>query len=107
MTQTTPELVALIHQAPDFDRSRAHILIDRLRGDPRPLAAAIADVLVHVLAGEVDPGIALPPLAMACATLDDASATRAMLDAAHFEIDTLRPLPPQLVAISRGRPPQT
>ncbi|HEU4735093.1 MAG TPA: hypothetical protein VFT22_44685, partial [Kofleriaceae bacterium] len=51
----------------------------------------------------VAPGIALPPLAMACATLV-AGARGALgereLEAARYEIDTLLPLPDRPVAIA-------
>ena len=46
--------------------------------------------------GLVDAGIALPPLAMACATLADGIRGKlgeAALEAARYEIDTLLPLP--------------
>jgi hypothetical protein len=92
-------ITKLVQSAPAIDVAIAETLVAELRrvsGDAQPLARSIADVLEHVLGGRVDPGIALPPLAMACNTLAKAiEGTLGVreLEAARYEIDTLRPLP--------------
>ena len=68
-------------------------LIDELRGVGSPLALSIARVVELVGEGLVDPGIALPALAMACATLVDPRATQPTHEAARYEIETLLPVP--------------
>jgi hypothetical protein len=47
------------------------------------------------LVGEqlIDAGIALPAIAMACATFNDAALTAREYEAARYEIETLLPLP--------------
>jgi hypothetical protein len=89
-------ITKLVQSAPAIDVAIAETLVAELRrisGDRESLARSIADVLEHVLAGRIDPGIALPPLAMACSTLLDAKLSRRELEAARYEIDTLLPLP--------------
>jgi hypothetical protein len=86
----------LVQIAPESDAGTVDALIEDLRLVGSPLALAIARVLELVAMQLVDPGIALPPLAMACATL--AGGVRGALgdrelDAARYEIDTLLPMP--------------
>jgi hypothetical protein len=110
----------LVQSAPDFAPGAIDALIEDLRLIGSPLALAIARILELVAIQLVDPGIALPPLAMACATL--AGGVRGELgerelEAARYEIDTLIPLPdpPRTVvvpevpvsALSRVRRPRT
>lgn len=86
----------LVQIAPDLEDSAVDALIDDLRLIGAPLALSIARILELVALRLVDPGIALPPLAMACATL--AGGVRGAfgdreLEAARYEIDTLLPTP--------------
>jgi hypothetical protein len=61
-----------------------------------PLALSIARILEYLADDLVDPGVALPALAEACATLvagvRDGLDARS-LDAARYRIDTLEPRP--------------
>ena len=89
-------ITELVQRAPEIDPGVADDLIESLRGVGTPLALAIARIVELVAEQLVDPGIALPPLAMACATL--AGGVRGALgerelEAARYEIDTLLPMP--------------
>jgi len=73
-----------------------HDLVTALREVGSPLALAIARIVELVAEQLVDPGIALPPLAMACATLADGvrgALGERELEAARYEIETLQPTP--------------
>ena len=112
-------ITSLVQTAPALDRGTATQLIAELRELDTPLAISIATIVELLLEQRVDPGIALPALAMACATLDDV--LRGALgpreaEAARYEIETLLPVPsaapthragPNLIQISRERPPRT
>ncbi len=114
-------ITQLVQSAPALDASLIDALVDDLRGINAPLASPLALSIARVveLVGEglIDPGIALPALAMSCATLADGVAGKLdshALEAARFEIETLLPLPdkpPKLVtpdvplsSLSRERP---
>jgi hypothetical protein len=89
-------ITELVQRAPEIDAGVVDDLIEALRGVGSPLALAIARIVELVAEQLVDPGIALPPLAMACATL--AAGVRGTLgdrelEAARYEIDTLLPTP--------------
>jgi hypothetical protein len=90
----------LVRMAPAADAAIVGELVEHLHRVDAPfaqLARSIAEVVGRVAARQVDPGIALPPLAMACATLIDGvrgALTQRELEAARYEIDTLLPLPP-------------
>jgi hypothetical protein len=89
-------ITALVRSAPVLDAAVIESLANELRAIGSPLARSIARVIELVGAGRIDPGIALPALAMACATLADGlrgKLPEASLEAARFEIDTLLPLP--------------
>jgi hypothetical protein len=89
-------ITQLVQRAPALPADVVRELCDRLERDGSPLALTIARVVQLVATGEVDAGIALPHLAMACATLADGVAGRVgprELAAAHYEIDTLLPVP--------------
>lgn len=88
-----PLITRLVQEAPALDAKTVAELAQALRSDGRPLARAIADVVERVAAGSIDPGIALPALAMACATLCDPRLTDREHEAARFEIETLLPVP--------------
>ena len=86
----------LVQIAPEIDADIVDAAIEDLRLIGSRLALAIARVLELVALHLVDPGVALPPLAMACATL--AGGIRGTLgerevEAARYEIDTLLPMP--------------
>jgi hypothetical protein len=89
-------ITELVQRAPEVDPGVVDDLIEALRGVGSPLALAIARIVELVAEQLVDPGIALPPLAMACATLAD-GARGALgereLEAARYEIETLLPTP--------------
>ncbi len=118
------ELVTrLIHTAPAREIDIVRELVDQLHGVATPLARSIARIIELVDEDLVDPGIALPALAMACSTL--AAGLRGelgepTLEAARYEIDTLQPMPDgpvkvtmpsipasSLVRLSRGPRPRT
>jgi hypothetical protein len=93
-------ITELVQRAPEIEAGGVDDviddLIDALRGVGSPLALAIARIVELIAEQLVDPGIALPPLAMACATL--AAGMRGALgdrelEAARYEIDTLQPTP--------------
>ena len=89
-------ITTLVRQAPALDEAVAAELVARLRDVGSPLALSIARIVELVAEGLVAQGIALPHLAMACATLADGVAGRLTareLEAARYEIDTLQPVP--------------
>jgi len=89
-------ITALVQSAPALDAEVVASLVEELRRVGSPLALSIARVVELVGEGLVDPGIALPALAMACATLADGvrgTTTEHALEAARFEIETLLPVP--------------
>jgi hypothetical protein len=89
-------ITELVQRAPAADPDAVGALIDDLRAVGAPLALAIARVLELVALDLIDAGIALPPLAMACATLADGvrgALGPRELEAARYEIDTLLPTP--------------
>ncbi len=83
----------LVQRAPVLDANVVASLAAELTADGSPLARSIARVLDGVAAGQIDAGIALPPIAMACATLCDRALGDREREAARFEIETLLPLP--------------
>ena len=108
----------LVQQAPDLSSSTIEELRIALWAVGSPLALAIARIYELVEMDVVDPGIALPALAMACATLAGGmrgSLDNAALEAARFEIETLLPVPnkppkpaaPDVPLTSLGRRPRT
>jgi hypothetical protein len=89
-------ITELVRAAPASDPAIVDELIEHLRGVGSPLARSIARVVELVGEQLINPGIALPPLAMACATLIDGVRGKlgpSALEAARFEIETLLPLP--------------
>ena len=85
-------ITELVRSAPELDAAHVTALRDALWADGRPLALAIGRVLELVAEQLVDPGIALPALAEAIATLV-ASNDPTVLEAARFQVDTLVPKP--------------
>ena len=81
----------LVQIAPEIEAGTVDALIEDLRLVGSKLALAIARILELIALQLVDPGVALPPLAMACATL--AGGARGTLgerelEAARYEIET-------------------
>jgi hypothetical protein len=100
-------ITLLVQTAPPLDAAIVDELIGQLQriGEPvvRPLARSIAKVVELVAEQLIAPGIALPPLAMACATLADGvrgAVGARELEAARYEIDTLLPMPDRPPAIT-------
>lgn len=86
----------LVQCAPAGDAAASAELLQLLQHVGSPLARSIARVLELCDEQLIAPGIALPPLAMACATLADGVRGRLgerELEAARYEIDTLLPVP--------------
>jgi hypothetical protein len=89
-------ITLLVQRAPAIDRAVVDELVEHLHGVGSPLARSIARVVELCAAQRVAPGVALPPLAMACATLADGVRARLgdrELEAARYEIETLLPVP--------------
>ena len=93
MDDVEPLITQLVQQAPALDPSLIAELLIALRVDGSPLAHSIARVVELVGEQLVDAGIALPALAMACASLAEADPNAATREAARFEIETLLPVP--------------
>jgi hypothetical protein len=93
-----PRIAAWIRAAPVLDG--LDVLVEDLRKQRSPLAMSIARVVELLGEALVDPGVALPALAMACAALDDKQLTDKEREVARFEIETLMPVPdrPTLLA---------
>jgi len=91
-----PLITRLVREAPVIDPDVVAELRLALERDGAPLARSISRVLELVGEQLVDPGIALPALAMATATLTAAirgELGERELEAARYEIDTLIPVP--------------
>ena len=86
-------ITSLVQSAPDLDAAQIDALIADLQANGSRLALSIARIVELVGEGLVDPGIALPALAMACATLVDPRLTDREREAARNEIETLQPVP--------------
>jgi hypothetical protein len=87
---------ALVQQAPALDAATLAELRDELHAVGSPLALSIARIYELVELDVVDPAIALPALAEACATLVAGIEGRVgerVLEAARYQIDTLQPVP--------------
>ncbi|HEX4455720.1 MAG TPA: hypothetical protein VH143_32895 [Kofleriaceae bacterium] len=91
-----PAITKLVHDAPARDAETVRDLGDALRSVGSPLALSIARILEYVDDDLVDPGIALPAIAEACAALVDGvkhGVDPRALEAARYRIDTLEPRP--------------
>ena len=91
-----PAITKLVQEAPERDRATVDALLVDLRGVGSPLSLVIARILEYLDDDLVDPGIALPALAEACATL--VAGVRGQVDArvlaaAEYQIATLEPMP--------------
>jgi hypothetical protein len=101
-------ITELVRAAPASDPAVVGELVEQLHRIGSPLARSIARVVELVAEQLVDPGVALPPLAMACATLADG--VRGVLgdrelEAARYEIDTLMPVPDKPPALAAPHVP--
>lgn len=88
-----PAITKLVRDAPVRDTETVRVLGEALREVGSPLALSIARILEYVADDLVDPGIALPAIAEACAALVDDRADARSLEAARYRIDTLEPRP--------------
>ena len=91
-----PAITRLVQEAPARDAKLVAELLADLRGVGSPLALVIARILEYLDDDLVDPGIALPALAEACATLVAGvrgEVDQRVLDAATYQIATLEPMP--------------
>jgi len=96
-------ITELVQSAPAADLGLVDELVECLHHVGSPLARSIARVVELVAEQLIAPGIALPPLAMACATLADGvrgKLTTRELEAARYEIETLMPMPDKPPAIA-------
>jgi hypothetical protein len=94
----TVELLAtkLVQQAPELDRATLDQIGEALLAIGSPLALSMRRIYELVAMDVVDPAIALPALAEACATLVAGIEGRVgarELEAARYQIDTLQPVP--------------
>ena len=103
MSRVEELITRLVREAPQLDPSVIEDLRMALWADGRPLALSIARIVEYVGEQLVDPGIALPALAEACATLASSQDPK-VLEAARFQIDTLEPVPDVPVTSLRRRP---
>ena len=91
-----PAITRLVQEAPVRDAATLTTLMTDLREVGSPLALVIARTLEYLDDDLVDPGIALPALAEACATLVAGvrgELDQRVLDAATYQIATLEPMP--------------
>jgi hypothetical protein len=88
----------LVQQAPDLDPDTIAALRRELEQQGSPLALSVSRIVELVADGLVDPAIALPPIAEACAVLVATSDAR-VLAAMQYQIDTLEPVPDRPPAI--------
>lgn len=98
-----PAITRLVREAPARDAAIVSELIEALRSIGSPLALVIARTVEYVDDDLVDPGIALPALAEACATLVAGvrgQVDQRVLDAATYQIATLEPMPDRPVKIA-------
>jgi hypothetical protein len=89
-------VTALVQSAPALDPAVVRALVAELGAvteERAALAAAIARCIELVARGAIDPGISLPHLAMACATLTAPTSDARVLAATQYEIETLLPVP--------------
>ncbi|HEY0252670.1 MAG TPA: hypothetical protein VGC41_14140 [Kofleriaceae bacterium] len=97
-----PAITRQVQEAPARDPVTVTALLDDLRTVGSSLALVIARILEYLDDGLVDPAIALPAIAEACATL--VAGVRGQLDqktlaAAEYQIATLEPMPDKPVKI--------
>jgi hypothetical protein len=99
-----PAITRLVQEAPVRDPETLRVLHAALAEIGSPLALSIARILEYLADDLVDPGVALPALAEACATLvagERDGLDERSLAAARYRIDTLEPRPdrPPTIAV--------
>ena len=102
-----PAITRLVQEAPHRDTATIETLHTALWSVGTPLALSIARIVEYVADDLVDPGIALPALAEACATLVaglSGKVSDTVLEAARYQIDTLEPMPDTPAAPRIGTP---
>ena len=111
MTPIEAAVTRIIQSAPALDTASYDELVELLRGAARrsdgaqqALALSLARVVEFTGDQLIDPGIALPAIAMACATLTDLALTPREYEAARYEIETLLPMPDKPPRISLDAP---
>ena len=97
-------ITKLVREAPARDAQTVEDLIAALQHDGTPLALAISRIVELVADDLVDPGIALPALAEACATLVHHAQDAHAISAARYQIDTLQPVPDRPVVAAPDVP---
>lgn len=95
-------ITRLVREAPELDARVIEDLRMALWAEGSPLALAIARIVELVGEQLVDPGIALPALAEAIATLTSSTDPK-VLAAARYQIDTLEPVPDVPIGALRRR----
>jgi hypothetical protein len=91
-----PQITRLVQEAPARDAATVTALLAALHEVGSPLALVIARTLEYLDDDLIDPGIALPALAEACATLVAGvrgTVDQRVLEAATYQISTLEPMP--------------
>lgn len=96
----------LVQQAPELDPDTIAALRTELEQQGSPLALSVSRIVELVAEGLVDPAIALPPIAEACAVLVASSDPR-VLAAMQYQIDTLEPVPDRAPVIGAPDVPVT
>jgi hypothetical protein len=89
----------LVQQAPELDPHTIAALRKELEEEGSPLAQSVSRIVELVAEGLVDPAIALPPIAEACAVLVATSDPK-VLAAMQYQIDTLEPVPDKAPTIA-------
>ncbi|HEY3805286.1 MAG TPA: hypothetical protein VGL61_21915 [Kofleriaceae bacterium] len=103
MNEIEPAITRLVREAPARDAETLRVLAAALADVATPLALSIARILEYFVDDLVDPGVALPALAEACATLvagEREGLDARSLEAARYRIDTLEPRPDRPPAIA-------
>lgn len=103
LDEIEPAITRLVHEAPVRDPETVRVLEAALADVGSPLALSIARILEYLADDLVDPGVALPALAEACATLvagERDGLDERSLAAARYRIDTLEPRPDRPPAIA-------
>ena len=105
-----PAITKLVRDAPVQDPETIDALRAALERVGTPLARSISRIVELVSEHLVDPGIALPALAEACATLvagERGTVDPRVLEAARYQIDTLQPVPDRPVIAAPDVPLST
>jgi hypothetical protein len=103
VNEIEPAITRLVREAPARDAETLRVLAAALADVATPLALSIARILEYFVDDLVDPGVALPALAEACATLvagEREGLDARSLEAARYRIDTLEPRPDRPPAIA-------